>query len=472
MENNKIIQTTPPRLKIYSEQKIGNKPIKRIRDYKISSNIYPKKNLNNKAKETEENEVIKLQSGAVIGKLYKKTNETEWAAQNRAIKEKNQSNYEVNQIIKRYNFHKGKLKYGYSNDYINLLTELLHSRRREYSKERLQLSKYRINLCKNKKKGYDNYLNTINNKINNSENKKDYFNRKMTFSAITSPKQYSQFKSKDFYEKMYLKTFYNINGNNNEEKNNKTLNLIKNKKIFNKINNYKKNTIESLNRDFKNNNKIFYENLKTKNINNLDKNENESSKIYLKILNQPNSLKNINKMIEINSSNNSIDKSNSLNNTKNVNSFTTNKITKKNSPKKYKVVYQNERDIYFEKENEEDEFLVSGNKDQYENYLKNKFDFYEDMEDKQTQYIYEIKKRNTTLFNYNKNIEVKNNHKSAINYISKIYREKKEKGFDIPNKGYKIHDIFKENYTKEELRNMRLNHRSKNFLKTLKFKLQ
>ena len=222
------------------------------------------------------------------------------------------------------------------------------------------------------------------------------------------------------------------------------MSLIKNKSnYYKKIENYKRNNIDSGYRDFKiNNNLTFFKFLKSQN-NNLD------------LDSQKYKNKNMNKKIEINAINNSFDKSNSLN--KNLNSFSINKNSQKNSPKKAsKTIYKNERDIYFEKENEEDEFLVSGNKDQYENYLKNKFDFYEDMEDKQTQYIYEIKKRNITLFNYNKNIEMKNNHKSVINYLNKISRVKTSKNL-VTSKPYKIHDIFKEKYTKSELRNMRLN---------------
>ena len=481
MENNKVVQTSSPIFKSNSVKRSNTKKLKSIRNYKISNNDFQNIKVNNKTKEKEGNDVINLQSGAIIGKLYKKTNDTEWAAQNRAVKEKNQSNFEVNQIIKRYNFHKGKLKYGYSNDYINLLTELLCSKKSEYSKQRLQLSKYRINLSKKHKKGYGNYLNFINNNLNNSENIKEYPNRKKEFSIISSPKQNIQLKSNELYENIYLNTLSNINENNNEEIKNKPLSLIKNKSnYYKKIENYKRNNIDSGYRDFKiNNNLTFFKFLKSQN-NNLDldsqkyKNENDSNKMNLKIFNHKNKNnpknKNMNKKIEINAINNSFDKSNSLN--KNLNSFSINKNSQKNSPKKAsKTIYKNERDIYFEKENEEDEFLVSGNKDQYENYLKNKFDFYEDMEDKQTQYIYEIKKRNITLFNYNKNIEMKNNHKSVINYLNKISRVKTSKNL-VTSKPYKIHDIFKEKYTKSELRNMRLNFRSKKILKTLKIKFQ
>ena len=159
MDKNKKIHINSNKSLSSSEARNRNKKLTSLRRYNISNkhlnNHQAKKDLNIKAKENVENgenEVIKLHAGTVIGKLYKKTNETEWAAQNRAMKEKNASNYEIKQIIKRYNFNKGKLKYGFPDEYINLLTELLYSGKKDYSKERLQLSKKRINLIKKIKK--------------------------------------------------------------------------------------------------------------------------------------------------------------------------------------------------------------------------------------------------------------------------------------------------------------------------------
>lgn len=162
MENNKIIQTSPVRKMNNKEKRTSKKKLRSIRKYDLTnSNKHnnTESNKKNITKDNEEHQIIQLESGAIIGKLYKKTNETEWAAQNRAIKEKNHTNYDIKQILKRYNFNKGKIKYGFSDEYINLITELLYSPKKDYSKERLKLSKQRINLTKKRNKDKKNIIN-------------------------------------------------------------------------------------------------------------------------------------------------------------------------------------------------------------------------------------------------------------------------------------------------------------------------
>ena len=503
MENDKIIQTSPPRLYSYTEKRnknrSRNKTLKSTKKY----NLFIKTDIgaNNKVKDIkEENGVIKLQNGTIIGKLYKKTNETEWATQNRALNEKSESNYETNLILKRYKLNKGKLNFGFNNEYIDLLTELLYSKKKEnsnYSKERLKLYNYRINFDKKNKKDFnDNYI------------IKDNLRQKMAVSALTSPNKNNN---------IHFKTFYSINGRNYSKdssynlcrisaNNNKTISLNNRKNNFklksisnfneqNKINNH----LTLLNSLYKRNNDFYFNN---NNISNLKYNklninkfqiENKSNNNYLKLFNSRDNLRKINnnnnyieekininknkilkdidensnKTIKSLNNNNSSDNSNV---SKCINNDTTNRNSQRRRTKKKTKIYKNEKDIYFEKEKEEHEFLASGDRDKYEDYLKNKFGFYEDVDDKQTQYIYEIKKRNVKLFN-NKDVEMKNDNQRALNYLNKISRIKKEEHSNVQHE-YTIHDIFKERYTKAAINKLRINNNSKNIMKKLKIALK
>ena len=453
MDNNKIIQTSPPRLISYSEKRRKSTKLKTIKDINLSNNKY---NTNIKTKQDkEENRIINLQTGGIKGKLYKKTNETEWAAQNRAIKEKSTSNYEIKQILKRYNYNKGKLKLGFTNEYINILTELLHSGKRDYSKERLKLSKNRLHINKNSKE-YKDFINSYNNLYLNKFDNNNFINNNINQKIMIAS---SPIKNNNF---IINEDKYNIKSPNLL---NKTI-ILNNKIILEKINNINQSNNININNNTYSN---FHNNIYNIKYNRLNTDKFKSNNIYLKLkeldlLNNTNRNSNNN---ALNLSNKSLDKVNSLNNSNYLKSV---KRNKNNSPKKKcKTVYKNERDIYFEKEKEEDEFILSGDKDKYETYLKNKFDFFEDMKDKQTQYIYEIKKRNMTIFN-NKNIEMKNNHINALNYLKKMSRANDIK---LENqKKYNIHDLFKEKYTKAQISKFILNNKSKKIMKNLKYILK
>ena len=453
MDNNKKIQTSPPRLISYSEKRRKSTKLKTIKDINLSNNKY---NTNIKTKQDkEENRIINLQTGGIKGKLYKKTNETEWAAQNRAIKEKSTSNYEIKQILKRYNYNKGKLKLGFTNEYINILTELLHSGKRDYSKERLKLSKNRLHINKNSKE-YKDFINSYNNLYLNKFDNNNFINNNINQKIMIGS---SPIKNNNF---IINEDKYNIKSPNLL---NKTI-ILNNKIILEKINNINQSNNININNNTYSN---FHNNIYNIKYNRLNTDKFKSNNIYLKLkeldlLNNTNRNNNNN---ALNLSNKSLDKVNSLNNSNYLKSV---KRNKNNSPKKKcKTVYKNERDIYFEKEKEEDEFILSGDKDKYETYLKNKFDFFEDMKDKQTQYIYEIKKRNMTIFN-NKNIEMKNNHINALNYLKKMSRANDIK---LENqKKYNIHDLFKEKYTKAQISKCILNNKSKKIMKNLKYILK
>ena len=453
MDNNKKIQTSPPRLISYSEKRRKSTKLKTIKDINLSNNKY---NTNIKTKQDkEENRIINLQTGGIKGKLYKKTNETEWAAQNRAIKEKSTSNYEIKQILKRYNYNKGKLKLGFTNEYINILTELLHSGKRDYSKERLKLSKNRLHINKNSKE-YKDFINSYNNLYLNKFDNNNFINNNINQKIMIGS---SPIKNNNF---IINEDKYNIKSPNLL---NKTI-ILNNKIILEKINNINQSNNININNNTYSN---FHNNIYNIKYNRLNTDKFKSNNIDLKLkeldlLNNTNRNSNNN---ALNLSNKSLDKNNSLNNSNYLKSV---KKNKNNSPKKKcKTVYKNERDIYFEKEKEEDEFILSGDKDKYETYLKNKFDFFEDMKDKQTQYMYEIKKRNMTIFN-NKNIEMKNNHINALNYLKKMSRENDIK---LENqKKYNIHDLFKEKYTKAQINKFILNNKSKKIMKNLKYILK
>ena len=449
MEINRKIQTSPPRKQSQSEKINKIRELKPEKKYNISKKIKNNgestKIMKKKPKNIEENAIINLQTEKVIGKLYKKTNETEWAAQNRAIKEKHTTNYDIKQILKRYYFNKNKLKYGYSNEYLNLVTELLYLSKKDYSKDRLQLCKYRINFSKKKNKDNTNFINNI---LNKSENKKDYLKQRMTISAI--PSSYNNL--------LNINTNINDTYKNNTKNNNFYSAKNPNKTIFLNKELYKKNIYLNsgiLKKNDKNlflNEKIklkdieFKNNIKTEKFNNLVNIPNKTNTIYINAFNKS-------KNYNLNLSNKSLDKSE-------------NWYSLHNSPKK--KIYKNERDIYFEKEKELDQFLVTGDKDKYEDYLKNKFKFFVDMEDKQTQYLQEIKKRSITIFN-NKNVEMQDSHKRVTNYLDKLSRGREmiENG-----KKYKIHDLFKKNYTAQTLNKLKINYNSKKILQNLKYSLK
>lgn len=122
--------------------------------------------------------------------------------------------------------------------------------------------------------------------------------------------------------------------------------------------------------------------------------------------------------------------------------------------------------IYNEDLEQKEEFLESGDKDKYETYLKNKFDFYEDLEDRQEKTIHEIKKKHLKIFKQ-KDIEMKNNQKFKLNYIKKISNDKKEEKTDS-QKVYNIHDLFKEKFNKSLLKKIKLYQNNRNIFKNLK----
>ena len=516
MDNNKKIQTSPRRLYSYSEKRNKNKKNKALTADKKNHLLIKTDNIrNSEKKDKNDGMLIKLQNGTIIGKLYKKTNETEWATTNRAIKEKNPSNYEIKQILKRYKFNQGKLRFGLDNNYINLLTELLYSKKKEdlnYSKERLKLYNLRINFGKKNKKAFRNIV-SGNFAFNNSDNNtiiNDHFRQKLAISSIATPhsnKNNRNIIKNDMKGNIYFKTYFKnhtITDNNinlckiNVNNNSKSINVLNktmnknNKKMEKKLknmyncegNNNINNQVSLINSLYRKN-KNFCNNIKSLKYNS-SKKENEINNIYLNVYNDPSFLRNNNNLndysqekikfnnkndglknidetiIEPNKSLKYLNKSNSSSNSKDLK----NKDSIINASKLKNTSYKNERDIYFEKENEEDEFLANGDKDKYEDYLKNKFGFFEDIQDKKTQYIYEIKKRNYKIFN-NKNIEMKDDHKPVLNYLNKLSRTKKNEKENVPRR-YSIHDIFKERYSKATLNRMKLNHHSKNIMKQLK----
>lgn len=506
--DNKMIQTCPHNVLSYSEKKNKVKTLKNIKKNHLSINN-SKKITKNKLKDNEGQEIIRLQHGTIIGKLYKKTNETEWAAQNKAIKEKPTSDFEIKQILRRYKFNKEKLSIGFTNEYLNLLSELLYSKINGYSKERLKLSNYRKFLSKNYNKNNKKYFDDFNGQLNKTYNnfRKHNFKYQMAHSPINTLNK-NTFKRNEINENFHLKTLnnnskknkYKLNSNletispnffiNNS--NNKTLTLF-NKNINGNLRkiNYKMNNIGVLNYSNKKNNNTNSINTSYKKDDDFNLYKSRPNTIYDKINNNYLNLfnnNNISKNVNINLSdinenkninkakipqNNSINKnkgpntsikplckSNSFNNSKDLKNK-----NKNNKNKLFDNNYKNEDDIYFEKEKEENIFLIEGKRDKYEDYLKNKFNFFDDMENKQTQYINEIKKRSYKIFD-NKNIEIKNNHKYILQYIQKVIRGKN--GKTESNKKNKFYDFYQKKNNIESLNKLRLKPNTKNILKNLK----
>ena len=410
------------------------------------------------------------------------------------------SNFEIKEILKRYQLNMEKLSNGFSNEYIDLLTDFLYSKKKGYSKERLKLSDYRVYLSKHNEKSQMNYIEGFNNYINKSYNNK--YNNKIAISEFGTPSR-NKFKK----NKKFLKSLYNINKyklknrnspNNNHFYNSRIMTNYKSNKINHKMNTF--NMINELSNIKKTNYVNLYKNIKTvkcRNLNNLD------SKIS-DILNNKNHLNSFNNTISnltniinkkskdfnniltkdqnimmnrySNYNNKSINKTNSFENInyskeQNINSVkeeNKQNIIEKIETEKNEFLGVNEiKDNNFNEDLEQkEEFLESGDKDKYETYLKNKFDFYEDLEERQEKNIYEIKKMHLKIFKQ-KDIEMKNNQKFKLNYIKKISNDKKEEKTDS-QKVYNIHDLFKEKLNKSLLKKIKLYQNNRNIFKNLK----
>ena len=369
--------------------------------------------------------LIRLETGKIVGHLYRKTNETEWAIQNKATKANySESKYQTKLILKRYRFNKTKKILGYTNEYINLFTELLASKNHSgYPKERLNLVNYRERVLKqNKKQSYNNFFNLNDNA---SVKGKNLFSDKRLYPNSIK-------KQKD--------EFYNYSPNS----------MIF-KKLKAKLRRNKKNNLRTFKNFYSDYNKNSPSNELTNfsytNYNDKDSKNDQIKKIKYKSLTKSK----INKLFFVNNTN-------------------SNKYVMTTGNKKFNQNVDDE-DIFHDEEeklNKEEQFIINGDKDEYEKYLKEKYGFFENKNDKRLQYIKEAKQRYLLVFKNNKVIEKKNSHKITEEYFRKISREKRNlQNPELNKKSYSIHEIFREPLTKKEINNIKLNHNSKNLLRKI-----
>ena len=375
----------------------------------------------------DDEKLIRLETGKIVGHLYRKTNETEWAIQSKATKANlvSESKYQTKLIFKRFKFNKNKKILGYTDEYINILTDLLSSKKHSaYPKERLNLVNFREKIFKyDKKQSYNNYFNLND---NSSINEKNLISDKRSYATSNQKQREKSFSSSP--------------------------NSLIFKKLQSKIRKKRKNSFKIYGSYFNDCNK----NLKSSELSNFsytnyydkDSKNNQMKKIKYKSLDK-------NKINDLFFGNNS-----------NINKYImTTESKDENQDDDNGDIFHKEN----EKLNKAEQFIINGDKDEYEKYLKEKFSFFEDEDIRRQQYIKEVKQRNLLVFKNNQIVEKKNDRKNIEEYFKKINREKKNLlNPELNKNSYSIHDIFRPPLTKKEINKIKLNYHSKNLLKRIK----
>ena len=496
---DKITQTNSIYTLSYSEKNNKFKTIQNIEKNNLSLQTYSRKKSKDKLKDNQGKDELKNEN--IFNKLYIKSIGKEIASPSKASQARDISNFEIKEILKRYQLNMEKLSNGFSNEYIDLLTEFLYSKKKGYSKKRLKLSDYRRYLAKHNKKSQMNYIEGFNNYINKTYNNK--YNNKIAIYEFFTPNRNKLKKNKPFFNSFYNKNKYKLRNSNSPNNNNFYNNRIMTNYEIRKIN-YKMNAFNMINElnNCRKNYMNLYKNIRTikcRNIKNFYTNNGEilNNKNHLNSFN--NTISNLTNAINKKSKNLNKDNDNDLSKIM-MNRYSSNNIKSINKTNLFENIYyskaqnnniekeenrknsdeKNEKDknaflgvneikdnIYHEDLEKKEEFLESGDKDKYETYLKNKFAFYEDLEDRQEKNIYEIKRRHLKIFKP-QDIEMNNNiQKIKLNFIKKISNDKKKEKTDS-HKTYNIHDLFKEKLNKSLLKKIKLNQNSKKIFKNLK----
>jgi len=503
---DKMTQTNSNCALSYSEKINKFQTIKNIRKNNLSLQIYSRKKYKDKLKDNRGKD--ELQNENIFNKLYIKSIGKELTSPSKSLHTRDFSNFEIKEIMKRYQLNMEKLSNGFSNDYIDLLTDFLYSKKKGYSKERLKLSDYRIYLTKHNKKSQINFIEGFNNYTNKSYNNK--YNNKLVISENVSPNRNKFQKNKKFLNYLYNIHKYKLRNRNSPNDNNFYNSRIMTNYRSRKINKFNENN--ELNDNIKTNYVNLYKNIKIvkfRNLNKLYSNNDDILNIKNHLNSNNNTISNLANTINNNSKDLNIiinkDKNNNKDNNNDVSKIVINKyssysnksINKTNSSENiYYCKTQNnniekgenrnnfdekfeeeknvflgineiKNSIYKEDLERKEEFLESGDKDKYEAYLKNRFNFYEDLEDRQEKNLNEIKKKHLNIFKH-KNIEMKNNiQKFKLNYIKKISNDKKEEKTNS-HKVYNIHDLFKEKLNKSLLKKIKLLQNNRDIFKNLK----
>ena len=214
---------------------------KNIRKDNLSLHIYSQKKNKDKLKDNQVKD--ELQNENIFNKLYIKSIGKEWETPSKALPTRDFSKFEIKEILKRYQLNMEKISSGFSNEYIDLLTEFLYSKKKGYSKERLKLSDYRVYLTRHNKKSQVNYIEGFNNYINKSYNNK--YNNKLAIYEYLTPNRNKFKKNKKFLNSLYS------NKNKLRDRNSPNNKNFYNSRIMthceNRKNNYKINTFNMIN---------------------------------------------------------------------------------------------------------------------------------------------------------------------------------------------------------------------------------
>ena len=287
------------------------------------------------------------------------SNEDKWRGKsNHNCLTTTEQNYEINEIIKKYQSSKDEIK-GYSSKYLLQLSDLLGQKDKNFIKKRFELYNNRINGKKvNKNLNKEKEIKTLSN-VNSKLDK--IFNSKKS-DTVT----------------MFCTSF----------RKNK-IKKINNKKNYDTVNNnlpIKSKSLKTL--------------LTTKNKNNLLRSKGKEAQSVL--------------------------------------------ITQ---------LYGNQKneDFYDKPLGGKEEFLLDGDKEKYQEFLKKEYNFYNNDNLNQVLYIYEKNKR-IELFKNIKNykfLKLKKNLAFRNNFITKILREKNNNDSDLPKISFKSKNNKKMNFIKD-----------------------
>ena len=210
--------------------------------------------------------LIKLNTDELINPKLNSNKVKPWRVENKKLKKyiPQDSKYNFRQIVKNFKLNREQLLHGYSNKYINILTNLLYeNNQKKYAKKRLLLFDFRKKILKkklntsfeeyiekeplsdrynfSKQKMKNIYLTTVQQKLDKEKNKSKYSSKK----EISEKKEKNKNKNRILLNSNDDKIKLKLNFDNNN--NNKSVKIFSYKDRYKKINNENINIINCKN---------------------------------------------------------------------------------------------------------------------------------------------------------------------------------------------------------------------------------
>ena len=210
--------------------------------------------------------LIKLNTDELINPRLNANKVKVWRVENKKLKKylPQDSKYNFRQIVKNFKLNREQLLHGYSNKYINILTNLLYeNNQKKYAKKRLSLVDFRKKILKkklntsfeeyiekeplsdrynfSKQKMKNIYLTTVQQKLDKEKNKSKYSSKK----EISEKKEKNKNKNRILLNSNDDKIKLKLNFDNNN--NNKSVKIFSYKDRYKKINNENINIINCKN---------------------------------------------------------------------------------------------------------------------------------------------------------------------------------------------------------------------------------